>query len=197
MQLGINFSFTANVMDATKKMSLARRKVRADLSVRWRGGLIISIPVICLLASIFAIAFLRSQTLAARKQEQQSQKTIMEINRLLRTLIEAETGVRGYAITRRSEFLEPYSQAKNLLPLSLDSLREKVQPNPVRRQQFAKIPQLAQQQIVLLERIVQTSQVQGATAGGSPTMTERLLNFTSKKNAGNAIAKRKPSGGLD
>jgi PAS domain S-box-containing protein len=163
-------------MDATKKMSLARRKVRADLSVRWRGGLIISIPVICLLASIFAIAFLRSQTLAARKQEQQSQKTIMETNRLLRTLIEAETGVRGYAITRRSEFLEPYSQAKNLLPLSLDSLREKVQPNPVRRQQFAKIPQLAQQQIVLLERIVQTSQVQGATAGGSPTMTERLLD---------------------
>lgn len=163
-------------MDATKKMSLARRKVRADLSVRWRGGLIISIPVICLLASIFAIAFLRSKTLAAREQEQRSQKTILETNRLLRTLIEAETGVRGYVITRRPEFLEPYSQAKNLLPLSLDSLREKVQPNPVRRQQFAKIPELAQQQIVLLERIVQTSKLQGATTGGSPTMTERLLD---------------------
>ena len=160
-------------MDASKYSS-ARLKFPSDISLRGRGVFIISIPVICLLASILMIAALRAQTLAARKQEQQSQKTVTETSNLLREVIDAETGVRGYVITRRPEFLKPYLEAKALLPQSLDALSAQVKNHPARRQQFQEIPSLVRQQLQLLEQTLETSDRQGASAGGSALITERL-----------------------
>ena len=161
-------------MDASK-ISSVRRKLRSDLSVRWRGALIISIPVVCLFASIFTIAGLRAKTLATLNQQEQSRHTIMESNRLLTALINAETSVRGYVITKRPEFLEPYSDARSHLPDSLKLLSTKVQANPVQRQQFQTIPTLVQQQITLLEQILKMTQERGATTVGSRELTDQLL----------------------
>ena len=151
------------MMNASK-LSPSRRKLRPDFSVRWRGALIISIPVICLFASVLVIGELRSKTLAAIEQEQQSQQTLLEADRLLIALIDAETGVRGYALTRRSEFLEPYSQAKSLLPVSLQALREQVRSNPVQSQQLQGIIAQSQQQMSLLEQLQRMSEPQGVVA---------------------------------
>jgi PAS domain S-box-containing protein len=152
-----------------------RRKLRPELSVRWRGALMISIPVTCLFASIFAIAGLRSKTLATLEQEQQSQQTLLKTNRLLMALVNAETGVRGYLITRRPEFLEPYSQGKTILPELLDSVHTKVLSNPAQQQQFQEIPSLAQQQIRLLEQILKTSDAEEATTLRATLLTDELL----------------------
>ncbi|HEY9832109.1 MAG TPA: PAS domain S-box protein [Stenomitos sp.] len=160
-------------MDASK-FSSARLKFPSDVSIRGRGVFIISIPVICLLASILVIAALRAQTIAIREQEQQSQKTVTDTSRLLRDLIDAETGVRGYVITRRPEFLKPYLEAKARLPQSLDALYAQVKNNPARRQPFQNIPSLVRQQFRLLEQTLETSDRQGATAGSSTLITERL-----------------------
>jgi PAS domain S-box-containing protein len=165
-------------MDASK-ISLIGRNLRPDLSVRWRGALIISIPAICLFASIFAIAGLRSKALIARQQEQDSQQTILETERLLRALVDAETGVRGYVITKRPEFLAIYSEAKTRIPELLDSLSAKVQANPSDRQQFQEIPTLVQQRIAILEQIRKTSEAQEATTGGSSALTDQLLKSKS------------------
>ncbi|MEW6497321.1 MAG: PAS domain S-box protein [Cyanobacteriota bacterium] len=165
-------------MDAWN-ISLTRRKLRPDLSVAYRGALIISIPAICLFASIFVIAGLRSQVVAARRQEQQSQQRLTQINRLLRALANAESGVRGYALTRRPELLEPYLMAKKQLPEAIEALKANVFFQPSQRQQFQKIPILAQQQVLLLEEILRTSNLQGPTTGGSPTMTSQLLKSES------------------
>ncbi len=160
-------------------ISLSQRKLRPDLSVTYRGALIISIPAICLFASIFVIAGLRSQVVATRKQQQQSQQTLTQINYLLRTLANAESAVRGYVLTRRPELLEPYLIAKKQLPSSLESLKANVFFQPAQRQQFQKIPLLAQQQVLLLEEILKTSNIQGPTTGGSPTMISQLLKSKS------------------
>lgn len=165
-------------MDAWN-ISLTRRKLQPDLSVAYRGALIISIPAICLFASIFVIAGLRSQVIVARKQEQQSQETLTQINRLLRTLANAESSVRGYALTRRPELLEPYLVTKKQLPELLELLKANVFFQPSQHQQFQNIPILAQQQILLLEEILRTSNIQGPTTGGSPTMISQLLKSES------------------
>ena len=149
------------------------------LSLRWRGTLIISIPVVCLLASILVIAGLRSRTKEHRVEAQQSRQTIMETNRLLKGLLNAESGVRGYLVTGREEFLAPYSQAQQFLPTSLDSLKAKVQANPVQHQQLREISTLAQEQIQLLDQILQTSEVTSDTKVSSSLLTEKLLKSQS------------------
>lgn len=160
----------------TSKISRTQPRLQSDdLSVRWRGGLILSIPVLCLFATVFVISALSSQTSAAIERKEQSRQTLLDTHRLLRDLLNAETGVRGYVITRRREFLEPYTEARTLLPESLNALSARVQANPAQRQQFQVIPTLAQQQIRLLEEVLKTSDLQGATTGGSPILTEQLL----------------------
>lgn len=160
------------------KISPAWHKLRPDFSVRWRGALIISIPAICLFISLFALAALRSKIASVQKQEQQSQEILNETYRLLRTLVEAETGVRGYIITRRPEFLKSYSEAKTLLPDNLNSLSAKVQHISVGRQQFQKIPTLVQQRLVLLDRVVETSDAQGVTVV-EPALSRLLIESKS------------------
>ncbi|NER23098.1 MAG: PAS domain S-box protein [Symploca sp. SIO1C2] len=149
------------------------------LSVRWRGTLIISIPVVCLLASILAIAGLRSQTKEPRLEAQQSRQTRIEANRLMQELLNAETGVRGYLITRREAFLEPYSQAKQLIPESIDSLSAQVKADSLQHQQLQEISNLAQEQIQLLEQIIQTNKATPNTQVTSSLVTEQLVKSQS------------------
>lgn len=165
-------------MDAPKIRQQEQSRL-PELSVTLRGALVISLPVICLLAGILAIAALRSKAIAARKQEQQSQETIIQSERLLMTLVNAETGVRGYALTRRREFLEPYIQAKTLLPQSITTFAAKLQENGARTQEFQNIPTLAQQKIILLEQIIQTTESTKATTVPSPALTKQLVQSKS------------------
>lgn len=161
------------------KTSPSRRTHRPELSVRWQSALIISIPVVCLFASILTIAWLRDKSITARKQEQQSQQIIIESEQLMRVLVDAETGIRGYAITKLPEFLEPFLSAKNLLPKSLNSLNGKVKIKSAQPQNFQRISTLAQQEIANLEQIRQTIDSSVATTGEATTLTEQLLTSKS------------------
>jgi len=179
-------------MDASNIL-LPRHKLRPDFSVYWRGALIISIPVICLLASIAAIAFLRFQSQAVSDRKEQNWQTILETERVLKGLLNAETGVRGYVITRRPAFLEPYSEARTTLPKALNSLSATVQVNPVQRQKFQKIQVLAQQQMALLEQIIATieqPQTGRQAPGLSPGSLVRSVKPKSKTRPQDAVRGR-------
>ncbi|MBD0314970.1 MAG: CHASE3 domain-containing protein, partial [Microcoleus sp. T3-bin5] len=79
--------------------------VWTDRPIRQRGTVIVAIPVICLFASLIAIAGLRDSTLQIRKRADTNQAILQETNRLLTLVVDAETGIRGYGLTRRREFL--------------------------------------------------------------------------------------------
>lgn len=72
--------------------------------------------------------------------------------------LNAETGVRGYAITRNPEFLEPFSQALVSLEPVLDRLT-KLQ-HPAQKQQAQEVKRLSRQNIVNLRQIVDALPVQ-------------------------------------
>src|SRR6476646_8451036 len=49
---------------------------------------------------------------------------------VLRTLVDAETGQRGFLITGKENFLEPYQQALARLDPQVRALKDKTQDNP-------------------------------------------------------------------
>ncbi|MBW4682532.1 MAG: PAS domain S-box protein [Microcoleus vaginatus WJT46-NPBG5] len=135
-----------------------------NLQVRRQAALIIAIPVTCLVSSLLAIACLREIVSNGREQENHSKQVVMEANRLLTNILNAETGIRGYALTKRPEFLEPYKAAKRDLPDSLKQLRLLVQNNPSQAKQIQQIQQSAQermssfdQTLVLMNRLAKTT----------------------------------------
>ncbi len=122
-----------------------------DRPIRQRGTVIVAIPAICLFASLIAIAGLRDTTLQVRRRIDTNKAILQETNRLLKTVVDAETGIRGYGLTKRRDFLEPYLEAKKSLPPLLAKLKVMVQDNQLQGQEFEQIKKSTEQQINFLE----------------------------------------------
>ena len=125
--------------------------VWTDRPIRQRGTVIVAIPVICLFASLIAIAGLRDSTLQIRKRSDTNKAILQETNRLLTMVVDAETGIRGYGLTKRREFLSPYLEAKKSLPPLLAKLKVAVRGNQLQAQRFEEIKKSTEEQINYLQ----------------------------------------------
>jgi len=137
------------------------------LSAQQQGILILSIPIVCLLTSLGAFAWLKASLVEDEFWVQHTQQVRLETKRLQAALLDAETGVRGYGLTRRPEFLEPYQQAQQQIPLSLNTLEELVSDNPAQTQQLQRIRQSVDITMQILHQ-KQTLQQELATLNRSP-----------------------------
>lgn len=85
----------------------------------------ISLPLAVLAAAflifINEVSFQQSTTAVA--QMEQAQQTRSAINRLVRQMLDAETGQRGYLLTGDPRYLEPYNTATRDIVQNLDALR--------------------------------------------------------------------------
>ncbi|MEM9509551.1 MAG: CHASE3 domain-containing protein, partial [Cyanobacteria bacterium P01_E01_bin.35] len=101
-----------------------------EIPVRLRGGIIIAIPVVCLFISLSSFAWLKANLEEEEAIVERTKMVKLETKRLLTALVETETGVRGYGLTNREEFLAPYNRSRAIIPNSLNKLENLVRDNP-------------------------------------------------------------------
>ncbi|MDB9494566.1 CHASE3 domain-containing protein [Spirulina major CS-329] len=135
------------------------------LPVRVRGNTIIAIPILCLITSLSAVAWLKMSLTEDEMWVQHTQVVRLESKRLLNALIDAETGMRGYGLTQREEFLAPYYQAQAVIPRSLTRLENLVQDNPA---QVAQMQVIREQVDATLALLVQKISLQRGRQQGQP-----------------------------
>ena len=83
------------------------------------------------------------------------------IARVLSLLQDAETGQRGYLLTRRPEFLSPYEDAAPKLPAALDELGRATADNPVQKALLVRLDRVARARAVLLADILRSAPSSG------------------------------------
>lgn len=135
-----------------KPLKRAIRRSLKSLTVKQRVGLIISIPITCLFTSLAAFAWLAVNLAEAEKWVHHTQQVRLETKRLLGALSEAETGVRGYGLTRREEFLVSYNDAILTIPILLDRLECLVENNPEQTQHLQEIRVWVNEALFVLEQ---------------------------------------------
>jgi signal transduction histidine kinase len=91
----------------------------ADLPVRTKVLILLSLPLGALLACVISGILLGGQANDQLTNARQTSNAITGLNNKLQLLIDAETGVRGYAATRNPVFLQPYDQALAAAPAAL------------------------------------------------------------------------------
>ena len=75
------------------------------------------------LAIVFAVLFLAILSLHQRSLDaRRSQQVIATANRLQTFVIDLETGVRGFALTRDERYLDPWQRAQELYPGAITTL---------------------------------------------------------------------------
>lgn len=77
----------------------------------------IAVVAVAFIASITVLSVAISELRDASDTAQQSERTLRISNRVLAGVVDAETAVRGYAITRREAFLEPLLASRQALPI--------------------------------------------------------------------------------
>ncbi len=125
-----------------------------SLPVRHRGAIIIALPFSCLIITLLASVWSRQDALATYKQIDNTKTVILHSNRLLKILLDAETGTRGYIISRNRVFLEPYNAARKELPVIVDRLKQDLS-NDAQGKRFKLIEVLAQKNIEILEQRIE------------------------------------------
>ena len=135
-----------------KKLFTKTKILWNKIPVRHRGAIITAIPAACLFTTLGGWVWSRENTFKVYQQIDQTKTIILDSNQLLKLLLDAETGNRGYILTRNPEFLQPYNAATKKIPSSLNSLQKRLLDNS----QLAKlqnIEALSQQRLKILEQI--------------------------------------------
>ena len=103
------------------KVFLKWRWIRAlqiwnHTSIRAQGGIWVLIPAVALLISFLTAIYGNLSRDSIEYDIQRKFKAVRQYNDLLTLMINAETGERGYVLTKRQEFLEPYQKAVSEIP---------------------------------------------------------------------------------
>lgn len=107
--------------------------------------------VILLSVSILSWLAVRSM-LAAQEQIRHTQEVRLGLENIGGLLKDAETGQRGYLLTKRTNFLEPYNTAKAQLWKQYDDLGILVNDDPEQRKDWDRMNDIIKQRMDLLEK---------------------------------------------
>ncbi len=132
-----------------------------------------AIPLVCLIGSVVADTLLRQKILVAQIYVNHTNKVLVTTQSTLISLLNAETGVRGYYISKERVFLAPYNLALSNLNPTLTSLEQLVQDNPAQRERVRILTQIAQNRMMLLKSTIQ--RVDTNTISDPKTTNQRLL----------------------
>lgn len=128
-----------------------------NLHLRAKGLIVVALPLAALLLASLVLYFLQQQV----REEQAVARRILVLRHQIRTvetlLLDAETGVRGFALTKRADFLEPYSGAFERLPQALARLEELTGGDPEQLARARRVRFLAGRKLELLGSIRQSS----------------------------------------
>ena len=90
---------------------------------------------------------------------------------VLSLLQDAETGQRGYLLTRQREFLQPYATAVARIPAALSNLRRSTIDNPYQQALADRLDQVARSRAAVLDEVIRTAP---ATPALPPAEVARL-----------------------
>src|SRR5687767_14482449 len=126
--------------------------------------------VALILAFIVALAIANSTQLRnASEATDRSQETLRELERLLVTMVDAETGMRGYVITGEESYLEPYQRAIATIESRLSHLKRLLEETRVDGQ-FDELQKAVRSQLAFRKTVVETIRA----GGGSETVRRSI-----------------------
>ena len=113
----------------------------------------LSLPMALLAAMVLVgineVGHMRSQD--AVEQLAQGLTTRSDVNKLLQSMLDAETGQRGYLLTGNETYLEPYDKAVATVQKNLDSLRMQFMVSPEDMQEFALLSRQISRKLAEME----------------------------------------------
>ncbi|OYX36212.1 MAG: hypothetical protein B7Z01_00610 [Brevundimonas subvibrioides] len=146
----------------------------ADLGLGPKGLIVVALPLAILLSGIGALHLSGRAEAEAEARVRLTFAIQRDIHEVHALLAEAASGVRGYRLTGRRAFLEPYIKAEALLPTTLDRLRRAARDPEIRRR-LARVDGLVVQKRDGLAQLAAMPGAGTATGVEAPAVTRALI----------------------
>jgi len=144
-----------------------------------------------LLLTVTVIAHRSSvRTEIAGEQVRKSYRLIGQLDGILSTTKDAETGYRGFLITNDQQFLAPYRNALSTMPRQLNQLCDTLCPHPSQLERFTRVKQLVEARFVYIAGLLKLHATDPAAAvssvrvGEGREIMEHLRAFIGEMKAG-------------
>ena len=124
--------------------------------------------------AIALVSYLSLQaTISASRNLTQSVEVLGQLNTVLSTLKDAETGQRGYLLTGDEGYLEPYSSAVAALPGEFGTLRGLIANRPQQKKRLEALESLADQKMSELRQTVELRRAGQSSAALTVVRSDR------------------------
>ena len=130
-----------------------RRDAIFALEPRTFTGFLVAVAAVIIIA-VLSYDSVR-QTAATSQDLARTVEALAQVQAILSTLKDAETGQRGYLLTGRETYLEPFESATQALPLALSAARQQVADDPPQAQRLATLTVLANEKLQELTKTVE------------------------------------------
>ncbi|UAY51971.1 sensor histidine kinase [Ferruginibacter albus] len=118
------------------------RSLIQQLKIDYRIRLGYGAAFVLLLLSYLLTWYANKQLVAQSKWVMNTNITISDLDNLLSELKDAETGIRGYVITKDQNFLEPYYSSMRGIDTLCKKLPSEIQDNAIQQRRFTTVKQL-------------------------------------------------------
>ncbi|MFC3712132.1 CHASE3 domain-containing protein [Sphingoaurantiacus capsulatus] len=152
---------------------MPRRRFSTTTIRAWVGFALI---VALVMGSALAIGLRLSAAAEARAAVEAASARIERLNLLMRQILDAEVGQRGYIIAGDERFLEPYLVSKDEVGGTLDAITRDAQGSPIERQRGDRLGKLLADKFAFMRSTIDLRRTQGLDAA-----TEKVAGLEGKR----------------
>lgn len=137
---------------------MARRRI-SPITIRAWGGFFLVIALVG--SSALSISQRLEGAVAARQSVEATSDRIDRLDRLMRQMLDAEVGQRGYVIAGDTRFLEPYRASIAEVDHTIAAIGQDARPSLVERRRFDRLRQLIAAKFGFMNRTIELRRARG------------------------------------
>ncbi|MFN2452728.1 MAG: CHASE3 domain-containing protein [Pyrinomonadaceae bacterium] len=149
--LVMSVQFIMALLGATLLGLTIRRLKQAR--VAYKGLILISIPLVFVLCFVVLVTQMKRSSEEAQAWSLHSKEVIATSRKLSESLVNAQSGIRGYVITGEPRYTEPYVRAVRELPEQITRLQTLVSDNPAQEATAARLKAEVEERMALLAEV--------------------------------------------
>ncbi len=128
--------------------------------IRWGFGL-----ALAFLLAIGVFSFLSARrSVEAFRLTRHAEKVLRQLELILNSMLDVETGGRGFALVGSTQFLEPFNQGQTQAKAALQELRQLIADDPAQQGRAARIEQLMVAKIAHTQALIDQRKSHGLEA---------------------------------
>jgi signal transduction histidine kinase/CheY-like chemotaxis protein len=140
-------------------LRLFARSVRVwfDLPLTFKGMIVVAVPLVCTLFFVVALYIFQAQRDQLTQWIGRAFRAGATLQAVITLLSDAESGARGFLLTRDARYLEPCHKAERELSKRVARLRESLSGNSSQLQRVDRIEAISRLRLAALKKIISQS----------------------------------------